>query len=107
MATVTAEPNRPAASTPLPESNTGTVTRPADQIEDPYIWKPAGAFGLQAVHARAPEPATPAAKPELPPMAKANDAYEALWRWRDFAAGVAVGALSIVAFSLAFKLERR
>jgi hypothetical protein len=107
MATVTTEPTLPAASTPLPESNSGTVTRPADQIEDPYIWKPAGAFGLQAVHAHGPEPAKPAAKLELPPMAKANDAYEALWRWRDFAAGVAVGALSIVIFNLAFKLERR
>ena len=33
--------------------------------------------------------------------------YEALWRWRDFAAGVAVGAISIIAFSLAYRLERR
>lgn len=107
MATATAESNRPAPAPLLPESNTGAVTRPADQIEDPYIWKPAGAFGLQAVQAKAPEPAKPAAKSESPPMVKANDAYEALWSWRDFAAGVAVGAISIIAFSLAYKLERR
>ncbi len=107
MATATAESNLPALATPTSESNTGAVTRPADQIEDPYIWKPAGAFGLQAVQARTPEPVKPAAKSESPPMAKANDAYEALWRWRDFAAGVAVGAISMIAFSLAYKLERR
>jgi hypothetical protein len=107
MATVTAEPNLSAPATPAPESSLGTVTRPADQIEDPYIWKPAGAFGLQAVQAKAPPPLLPVAQPESPPMAKANEAYEALWRWRDFAAGVAVGAVSIIAFSLAYRLERR
>ncbi len=107
MATATAESTPPALATVLPESNTGAVTRPADQIEDPYIWKPAGAFGLQAVQAKALPPVQPAAQPEAPPMAKANEAYEALWRWRDFAAGVAVGAISIIAFSLAYRLERR
>lgn len=109
MATATAESNLPAIAVPAPESNTGSVTRPVDEIEDPYIWKPAGTFGLQAVQAKAQAAAAPVQpdKPQSPPMAKANDAYEALWRWRDFAAGVAVGALSIVALSLTFKLERR
>ena len=109
MATATAESNLPAVAVPTPESSTGSVTRPVDEIEDPYVWKPAGAFGLQAVQAKAQPPAaaTQSTKPQSPPMAKANDAYEALWRWRDFAAGVAVGAISIIAFSLAYKFERR
>jgi hypothetical protein len=109
MATATAESNLPVIAVPKPESNTGSVTRPVDEIEDPYIWKPAGAFGLQAVQSKTQVPAAAAqlAKPQSPPMAKANDAYEALWRWRDFAAGVAVGAISVIALSLAYKLERR
>jgi hypothetical protein len=105
MATTTAELNPAPAA--VPESNIGAVTRPADQIEDPYIWKPAGAFGLQAVQAKAPAPLQTVAKPQSPPMANANQAYEALWRWRDFAAGIAVGAISVIAFSLAYRLERR
>lgn len=107
MATATAESNLPVLATPAPQSNTGAMTRPADEIEDPYIWKPAGAFGLQAVQAKAPVPMPSADKPPAPPLAHANQAYEALWRWRDFAAGVAVGAISIIAFALVYKLERR
>lgn len=107
MATATAESDLSIPATSTPESSLGTLTRPADQIEDPYIWKPAGAFGLQAVQAKAVPPVQPVAQPESPPMAKANEAYEALWRWRDFAAGVAVGAISIIAFSLAYRLEQR
>lgn len=111
MATAAAQSNLPAPAAPQPESNTGAVTRSANEIEDPYIWKPAGAFGLQHVQAqtqaKTQAPVRPAPKPSTPGMAEANEAYEALWRWRDFAAGLAVGILSIVTLNLFYKVERR
>ena len=80
----------------------------APETADPYIWKPAGAFGLQAVHPRQSAPDhTPKPNIKPQPMAEAQEAYEALWRWRDFFAGFTVGAISILTVSLFYRLERR
>lgn len=107
MATATAEPTSPANNNAAPaQAASPAVTRPADEIEDPYVWKPAGAFGLQVVQPKPPVP-EPSRSPAPPPMIKAHAAYEALWRWRDFFAGFAVGAMTVAAVSMAYRMERR
>ena len=81
-----------------------TVTRPADAVEDPYVWQPVGAFGAQPVTARDPVAQAEPEKPALPTDATNS---ERTWRWRDFIVGLTFGALTVAVLSLVVNFERR
>lgn len=79
----------------------GATTRPADTVEDPYIWHSTGAFGAQAVKAREPAPAR-----DPDSIATVAEAARPNWRWGDFLIGLGFGAIAVTALSLVINFNR-
>jgi len=79
----------------------GATTRPADTVEDPYIWHSTGAFGAQAVKARVPAPVS---EPES--ITAVAEPAHPNWRWGDFLIGLSFGIMAVTALSLVVNFNR-